>query len=71
MVANHALLLAHLDDFSGIGEHTLLFVDEAHELETAATGALSPQLDSGALAELTTQVAEWAQGTQACPEPAS
>src|SRR6266700_2908044 len=61
VVANHALLLAHLDDFDGLGEHTLLFVDEAHELEGDATGALSPELDSGSLAELATQVAEWAQ----------
>jgi RecQ family ATP-dependent DNA helicase len=61
VVANHSLLLAHLDDFDGFGEHTLLFVDEAHELEGAATGALSPELDTGALAELATQVAEWAQ----------
>ena len=67
VVANHALLLAHLDDFSGIGEHTLLFVDEAHELEAAATGALSPELDSGALAELATQVAEWAQDQAGLP----
>ncbi len=61
VVANHALLLAHLDDFRDIGERTLLFVDEAHELENAATNALSPQLDSGALIQLAAQVAEWAQ----------
>lgn len=61
VVANHALLLAHLDDFEEIGERTLLFVDEAHELENAATNALSPELDSAALAEHAIQVAEWAQ----------
>ena len=61
IVANHALLLAHLGDFEEIGKHTLLFVDEAHELENAATSALSAELDSGVLAELAAQVAEWAQ----------
>jgi RecQ family ATP-dependent DNA helicase len=60
VIANHALLLAHLDDFEGIGEHTLLFVDEAHELENAATDALSATFDSGALAELTSTAGEWA-----------
>jgi len=67
VVANHALLLAHLDDFDGIGEHTLLFVDEAHELEAAATDALSPELDSAALAELAAQAGEWAQGQTELP----
>ena len=61
IVANDALLLAHLGDFEEIGKHTLLFVDEAHELENAATSALSPELDSGVLTELAVQVAEWAQ----------
>lgn len=36
-------------------------VDEAHELENAAMSALSPELDSAALAELAAQVAEWAE----------
>ncbi|MGH3025568.1 MAG: hypothetical protein ACRDLR_03895, partial [Gaiellaceae bacterium] len=60
VIANHALLLAHLDDLSDIGSKTLLFVDEAHELENAATSALSPELDSGTLHELAAQAAEWA-----------
>ncbi len=61
VVANHALLLAHLDDFERLGERTLLFVDEAHELENTATNALSSKLDSGALTELAAQGAEWAE----------
>ncbi len=60
IVANHALLLAHLDDFERIGDKTLLFVDEAHELENAATGALAVEFDSGTLTELAIQSAEWA-----------
>jgi ATP-dependent DNA helicase RecQ len=67
VIANHALLLAHLDDFEELGEKTLLFVDEAHELENAATNALSPELDSGALAELAVQVAEWAEDQAGLP----
>lgn len=67
VVANHALLLAHLDDFEEIGERTLLFVDEAHELENAATNALSPELDSAALSELAMQVAEWEQDQAETP----
>jgi len=61
IVANHALLLAHLDDFESIGEKTLLFVDEAHELESAATSALAIEFDSGTIAELQTLSAEWAR----------
>jgi len=61
IVANHALLLAHLEDFEDFGKHTLLFVDEAHELENAATAALSSEFDSGALAELAALTAEWAR----------
>ena len=67
IVANHALLLAHLDDFEETSEHTLLFVDEAHELEAAATEALSHELDFGSLSELAVQVAEWTQEQGAMP----
>jgi RecQ family ATP-dependent DNA helicase len=61
IVANHALLLAHLDDFEDLGEHTLLFVDEAHELENAATSALSPEVDSQELGELARHTRDWAR----------
>ena len=67
VVANHALLLAHIDDFFEMSKHTLLFVDEAHELEAAATDALSYEVDSAALAELAVQIAEWAQGQAGLP----
>lgn len=59
VVANHALLLAHLDDFEELGERTLLFVDEAHELENAATTALSPEFDSALLAEIVKSARDW------------
>lgn len=61
IIANHALLLAHLDDLGSIGKHTLLFVDEAHELENAATSAMTPEVDSRAIAELSRQAGEWAR----------
>lgn len=67
VIANHALLLAHLDDFADIGGHTLLFVDEAHELETAATGALSAAFDSSALTDLAIQVGECARELSSLP----
>lgn len=52
VIANHALLLSHLDDFDEIGERTLLLVDEAHALEGAATTALTPSIDSSAIEAL-------------------
>jgi Rad3-related DNA helicase len=38
--------LAHLDEFEDAGERTLLIVDEAHELENAATAALAHEVDT-------------------------
>ena len=45
IVSNHAMLLAHLEELSGIGDETLLIIDEAHQLEDAATSALTTELD--------------------------
>lgn len=45
IVANHALALSHLDDLRALGPQTLLVVDEAHELENAATSALTTVVD--------------------------
>jgi RecQ family ATP-dependent DNA helicase len=46
VIANHALLLAHWPDLADAADRTLLIVDEAHNLEGAATGALSPELST-------------------------
>ena len=35
LLANHALLLAHLDDLDVLSSATLLIIDEAHQLEDA------------------------------------
>lgn len=59
VIANHALLLAHLDAFENIGSRTLLVVDEAHELENAATSAIAPSLDSKMIGKLAEDVTDW------------
>jgi len=46
IIANHALLLAHWDDLASDADNTLLIVDEGHNLEGAATDALSPKLST-------------------------
>ncbi|WGD39513.1 DEAD/DEAH box helicase [Streptomyces cathayae] len=45
ILANHALVLSHLDDLRELGPDVLLVVDEAHELENAATSALAVTVD--------------------------
>ncbi|MFE1132037.1 DEAD/DEAH box helicase [Streptomyces mutabilis] len=45
ILANHALVLSHLDDLRAIGPNVLLVLDEAHELENAATSALTTAVD--------------------------
>lgn len=58
VVANHALLLYHLDDFPA-AERTLLIVDEAHSLEGAATESLSSHFDYRLLEESVRELREW------------
>ncbi len=62
VIANHALLLAHLDDFEEIGPNTLLMVDEAHALEDAATDALTPRFDYQDLEAVFADISEWQSG---------
>ena len=45
VLANHALILSHLDDLRAVGSEVLLVIDEAHELENAATSALTVAVD--------------------------
>ncbi|MGD0019965.1 MAG: DEAD/DEAH box helicase [Candidatus Limnocylindrales bacterium] len=58
LVTNHALLLAHLSDFTD-PEHTLLVIDEAHSLENAATDAIETHVDYGLLEEATSELRDW------------
>ncbi|MFF2375170.1 DEAD/DEAH box helicase [Streptomyces xiamenensis] len=59
ILANHALTLAHLDDLRALGPDTLLIVDEAHELENAATSALSVTVDYRDLEDLLAECYAW------------
>lgn len=59
IVANHALLLANLGDLTPLGPQTLLFVDEAHTLESAVTDAIAAAFASTDLEDLLSDVAAW------------
>ncbi|MFE4358411.1 DEAD/DEAH box helicase [Kitasatospora sp. NPDC056800] len=59
ILANHALALSHLDDLQALGRDTLLVIDEAHELENAATSALTTTVDYQALEELLSECTAW------------
>jgi|GEM_PF-3443154 len=59
LLANHALLLAHLDDLVTLGPDTLLIVDEAHQLEDAATSSLTTTLDYRTVEDLFSELSAW------------
>lgn len=59
LLANHALLLAHLDDLGALGADTLLIVDEAHQLEDAATSALTTTMDYRTVEDLFSELRAW------------
>ena len=59
ILANHAMLLAHLDELGGLGDDTLLVVDEAHQLEDAATSALTTTLDYRAVEDRFAELGGW------------
>ena len=59
LLANHALLLSHLGDLEALGPETLLIVDEAHQLEDAATSALTTSLDYRAIEDLHGDLGGW------------
>lgn len=61
ILANHALLLAHLDDLADLGPETMLVVDEAHQLEDAATSALTTTVDYQAVEDLLADLSGWAR----------
>ncbi|WP_406002416.1 DEAD/DEAH box helicase [Streptomyces sp. NBC_00829] len=59
VLANHALALSHLDDLRALGAETLLIVDEAHELENAATSALTVTADYRDMEDLLAECLIW------------
>ncbi|MER5783236.1 DEAD/DEAH box helicase [Streptomyces mobaraensis] len=61
VLANHALALSHLQDLQSLGPDTLLVVDEAHELENAATAALTVQVDYQELEALLGDLSGWSE----------
>ncbi len=59
VIANHALLLAHRDALDGLDGELVVLVDEAHELEGAATEALSAVFDYQALERVPAEIARF------------
>jgi Rad3-related DNA helicase len=68
LLANHALLLAHLDDLGSLSADTLLIVDEAHQLEDAATSALTTTLDYRTIEDLSAELDTWVRTARAGAE---
>jgi len=68
LLANHALLLAHLDDLGALGPDTLLILDEAHQLEDAATSALTTALDYRSVEDLFAELDAWVRTARAGAE---
>lgn len=59
IIANHALLLASTDGLGAASADTVLFVDEAHMLEDAATSAMTATLEYGDVEQLPAGVSRW------------
>ncbi|WP_436778201.1 DEAD/DEAH box helicase [Yinghuangia sp. YIM S09857] len=59
VIANHALLLSHIDNLALNGPRTLLIVDEAHALEQAATQAAGAEIDYRGVEHLASQMRRW------------
>lgn len=58
VVTNHALLFHHLPDFTD-AKRTLVIVDEAHSLESAATSAIEVDLEYGLVEDAYAELREW------------
>ena len=59
VIANHALLLAHRDALVGLDGELVVLVDEAHQLEGAATEALSAVFSYQALERVPAEIARF------------
>lgn len=58
VVTNHALLFYHLPDFTDT-KQTIVIIDEAHSLETAATSAIEVNLEYGLVEDAFVELKEW------------
>ncbi|GJF35149.1 hypothetical protein KNE206_78490 [Kitasatospora sp. NE20-6] len=61
LLANHALVLSHLDDLRAMPGEVLLVMDEAHQVEDAATSALTISLDYAAVEDMVAECTAWAR----------
>ncbi|WP_406066214.1 DEAD/DEAH box helicase [Streptomyces sp. NBC_01077] len=68
VLANHALVLSHLDDLRAAGPNVLLLLDEAHELENAATTALTVAVDYQDFEEALAEHLAWVAEARPGPE---
>jgi RecQ family ATP-dependent DNA helicase len=67
IIANHALVFAHLDDLSALGPKTLLIVDEAHTAEGSATEAFSSTFSYQRAERVSQLLSAWARRPDATP----
>lgn len=68
VIANHALLLANVTAFTGQSGRTLLMVDEAHSLESAATSTIEVSFEYGQVEAITAELARIATLVDGTPE---
>ncbi|MFF9504917.1 DEAD/DEAH box helicase [Streptomyces sp. NPDC014656] len=68
VLVNHALVLSHLDDLRAAGPDVLLVLDEAHELENAATTALTVGVDHQDLEDVLAEHHTWVAEARSGPE---
>lgn len=61
VIANHALVFAHLEHLKRYGDKTLLVVDEAHSVEGAATDAFSSTLSYAQVERASSLLSAWAE----------
>ena len=67
IIANHALVFAHLDDLEDKGSDTLLIVDEAHSAEGSATEAFSSSFSYQQVERVSELLSAWAGRGDATP----
>ncbi|MGI6876385.1 DEAD/DEAH box helicase [Amycolatopsis sp. 3B14] len=61
VIANHALLLAHLAHVRTAGADLMLILDEAHQLEDAATSALASDVEYAAVEDVHSELVVWSR----------
>ncbi|GGV49517.1 hypothetical protein GCM10010495_79120 [Kitasatospora herbaricolor] len=67
LLANHALVLSHLDDLRAMPGEVLLVMDEAHQVEDAATSALTVSFDYAVVEDMVAECTAWARTARSGP----